>query len=88
MRQRRLNFSPNIDIRGMRGDEAMQQVEQFLDDAQMFNIPFVSILHGKGTGILRQLLHDYLRHATFVESFTNTSPTCGDGGITEVYLKG
>ena len=87
MRQRRLNFSPNLDIRGMRGDEAMNLVRHFLDDAQMFNIPFVSILHGKGTGILRNLLHDYLRHASFVDSFTNTSPTCGDGGITEVYLK-
>lgn len=87
MRQRRLNFSPNLDIRGMRGDEAMDLVRHFLDDAQMFNIPFVSILHGKGTGILRNLLHDYLRHASFVDSFTNTSPTCGDGGITEVYLK-
>ncbi len=87
MRQRRLNFSPNIDIRGMRGEEAMDLVHQFLDDAQMFGIPFVSILHGKGTGILRNLLHDYLRHATFVESFTNSSPTCSDGGITEVYLK-
>ena len=71
----------------MRGDEAMDLVRHFLDDAQMFNIPFVSILHGKGTGILRNLLHDYLRHASFVDSFTNTSPTCGDGGITEVYLK-
>lgn len=87
MRQRRLNFSPNLDIRGMRGDEAMDLVKHFLDDAQMFNIPFVSILHGKGTGILRNLLHDYLRHASFIDSFTNTSPTCGDGGITEVYLK-
>lgn len=87
MRQRRLNFSPNLDIRGMRGDEAMDLVKHFLDDAQMFNIPFVSILHGKGTGILRNLLHDYLRHASFVDSYTNTSPTCGDGGITEVYLK-
>ena len=71
----------------MRGEEAMDLVHQFLDDAQMFGIPFVSILHGKGTGILRNLLHDYLRHATFVESFTNSSPTCSDGGITEVYLK-
>lgn len=87
MRQRRLNFSPNLDIRGMRGEEAMDLVKHFLDDAQMFNIPFVSILHGKGTGILRNLLHDYLRHATFVDSFTNSSPTCGDGGITEVYIK-
>lgn len=87
MRQRRLNFSPSLDIRGMRGDEAMEQVRQYLDDAQMFNIPFVSILHGKGTGILRHLVHDYLRHAAFVESYTNTSPTCADGGITEIYLK-
>ena len=87
MRQRRLNFSPMLDIRGMRGDEAMEQLRQYLDDAQMFNIPFVSILHGKGTGILRHLVHDYLRHAAFVESYTNTSPTCSDGGITEVYLK-
>ncbi len=87
MRQRRLNFSPNLDIRGMRGDEAMELVRQYLDDAQMFNIPFVSILHGKGTGILRNLVHDYLRHATFVDSYTNTSPTCADGGVTEVYLK-
>lgn len=87
MRQRRLNFSPNLDIRGMRGEEAMDLVKHFLDDAQMFNIPFVSILHGKGTGVLRNLLHDYLRHASFVDSYTNSSPTCGDGGITEVYLK-
>jgi DNA mismatch repair protein MutS2 len=54
--RRRLNFKPEIDIRGVRGEEAINQVRDFLDNALMVQHCSLRILHGKGNGILRQLV--------------------------------
>lgn len=57
---RKANFHQDLDVRGMRGDEALNAVQYFIDDAILVGMPRVRILHGKGNGILRQLIRQYL----------------------------
>lgn len=57
---RKLNFRQDLDVRGMRGDEALDAVTHFIDDAILVGMPRVRILHGKGNGILRNLIRQYL----------------------------
>jgi dsDNA-specific endonuclease/ATPase MutS2 len=61
--KRRLNFKSDIDIRGYRADEAIEAAQDLIDDALMLGISRVRILHGKGNGILSQVIRDYLRNA-------------------------
>ena len=84
IQQRRLNFKPEIDIRGMRGDEAIARVQEFLDDATFAGVRTLKILHGKGNGILRQLVRDYLSSLDFIQSYTDADR--GGAGITEIEL--
>ena len=86
MRERQLNFSQDIDVRGMRVDEALQAVIYFLDDAQMFNVSRVRILHGKGTGALKSAIRDYLYQSSIVKSFKDEHVQFGGAGITVVDL--
>lgn len=86
MRERQLNFSQDIDVRGMRVDEALQAVIYFLDDAQMFNVSRVRILHGTGTGALKSAIHDYLYQSSIVKSFKDEHVQFGGAGITVVDL--
>lgn len=86
IRQRRLNFKPEIDIRGMRGDEAIAKVQEFLDDASFTGISTLKILHGKGNGILQQLVRDYLRTLDFIRTFHDAHADRGGSGITHVEL--
>jgi len=67
--QRKLNFKPEIDIRGVRGEEAINLVRDFLDNALMVQHRNLRILHGKGNGILRQLVREYLSTMNIVKSF-------------------
>ena len=87
MRERQLNFNQDIDVRGMRVDEALQAVIYFLDDARMFNISRVRILHGTGTGALRSAIRDYLYQSTIVKSFKDEHVQFGGAGITVVDLE-
>lgn len=84
IRQRKLNFKREIDVRGMRGDEALQAVTYFIDDALIANVDQVRILHGTGTGILRQLIRDYLRTVHGVASYHDEHVQFGGAGITVV----
>ena len=86
MRERQLNFSQDIDVRGMRVDEALQAVIYFLDDAQMFNVSRVRILHGTGTGALKSAIRDYLYQSSIVKSFKDEHVQFGGAGITVVDL--
>jgi DNA mismatch repair protein MutS2 len=86
MRDRQLNFNPDIDVRGMRADEATQAVTYFLDDALQFNIPRVRILHGTGTGALRMSLRKYLDTVPGVRSYRDEDVRFGGAGITVVEL--
>ena len=85
-RERQLNFKQEIDVRGMRADEALQAVTYFIDDALQFNIPKVRILHGTGHGILRTLIRDYLNSSTNVKSFHDEDVRFGGAGITVVEM--
>lgn len=86
MREKRLNFKQEIDIRGMRGDEALQAVTYFIDDAILVGVPKVRILHGTGTGILRQLVRQYLSSIAGVRHYHDEHVQFGGAGITVVEL--
>jgi len=86
VRQRKLTFSSEIDIRGMRGDEAMQAVMYFIDDAVMVGVASVRILHGTGTGALRLMTRQYLGTVNGVKTFHDEHINFGGAGITVVEL--
>ena len=75
-------FHPEIDVRGMRGDEALEKVKDFIDNAILVGVPTVRILHGKGNGILRQLIRQYLSSIPNVTSFRDEHVQFGGAGIT------
>ena len=85
-RSRQLNFKPEIDVRGMRGDEAVQAVIYFLDDAVQFNAGRLRILHGTGQGILKTLIRQQLQANPNVVSFRDEDVRFGGAGITVVDL--
>lgn len=87
MHEKRLHFKQEIDVRGMRGDEALQTVTYFIDDAIQVGAQQVRILHGTGTGILRQLIREYLRTVSGVRSFHDEHVQFGGAGITVVELE-
>ncbi len=84
--EKKLNFKQDIDIRGMRGDEAIQAVTYFIDDAILLGVSRVRILHGTGTGILRTLIRDYLSTVPGVSNFQDEHVQFGGAGITVVDL--
>jgi DNA mismatch repair protein MutS2 len=82
--ERRTHFSQELDVRGMRGDEALNAVMYFIDDAILVGVQQVRILHGKGNGILRQLIRQYLDTVPNVTSFRDEHVQFGGAGITVV----
>ncbi|MDR0865216.1 MAG: Smr/MutS family protein [Candidatus Symbiothrix sp.] len=84
MSEKKLNFKPEIDVRGMRGEEALQAVTYYIDDAVQCNVGRVRILHGTGTGALRQIIREYLRVAPGVKHFQDEHVQFGGAGITVV----
>ena len=87
MHEKRLNFKQDIDVRGMRGDEAIQAVTYFIDDAILVGVSRVRILHGTGNGILRTLIRQYLATVPGVAHFQDEHVQFGGAGITVVDLK-
>jgi len=87
IRERQLRFKPDIDVRGMRADEALQAITYFLDDAIQFNAQRVRILHGTGTGALRQAIRQYLPTVAGVARFHDEHVQMGGAGITVVELQ-
>lgn len=81
---RKFNFHQDLDVRGMRGDEALNAVMYFIDDACLVGMSRVRILHGKGNGILRQLIRQYLATVPSVTSFRDEHVQFGGAGITVV----
>lgn len=84
MYEKKLNFKQDIDVRGMRGDEAIQAVTYFVDDAILVGMDRVRILHGTGTGILRTLIRQYLSTVPGVNNYTDEHVQFGGAGITVV----
>ncbi|MGB9807251.1 MAG: endonuclease MutS2 [Thermosulfidibacteraceae bacterium] len=86
LERKRRTFFPEIDVRGLRVDEAISKIEKFLNDAILFNFSEVRIIHGKGEGILRRAIHDYLRGYPYVKSFKLADESEGGSGVTIVNL--
>lgn len=86
IRETSLNFKSEIDVRGMRADEALQAVTYFVDDALVASVQRISILHGTGNGILRTLIRQYLATLPAVADFRDEHPQFGGAGITVVEL--
>ena len=84
--QRNINFKPEIDIRGVRGEEAINQVMELIDNALIVQHRNLRILHGKGNGILRQLVRQYLATVDVVKSFRDEHVESGGAGITVVEM--
>jgi len=86
LHERKLNFKSEIDIRGVRGEEALNRVRELIDDALIVQHKNLRILHGKGNGILRQLVRDYLATVDVVKSFRDEHVDMGGSGITVVEI--
>ncbi len=84
--ERRLTFKPEIDIRGQRVEEALSKIREFIDEAIMFEVAQLRILHGKGHGILKETIRDYLRSEPMVRSYKDEHVDFGGAGITVVNL--
>ncbi|MBR4392318.1 MAG: Smr/MutS family protein [Bacteroidales bacterium] len=81
------HFDLILDVRGKRAEEALDAVAKYLDEAKLLSIKEVSILHGKGNGILRRLIREYLSHDHDVSHFADASIETGGAGITRIELK-
>jgi DNA mismatch repair protein MutS2 len=87
MNERKLKFKPYIDVRGMRTEEAIEKVQDLVDEALMLNVNEVKILHGKGNGILRQMIREYLATLDFIKSCRDENIEMGGAGITLVEIE-
>ena len=87
LRNRRLHFRPEIDVRGKRAEEALQEVMTFLDEAVMVGEHNLRIIHGKGNGILRQMIRDYLGSMDVVGHYHDEHVDRGGTGVTLVELE-
>jgi len=80
------DFRPEVDVRGMRTDDALRQLEAVLDRAVMIGYPSLKILHGKGDGILRKFVREYLRKYSHVSRIEDEHADRGGDGITYAYI--
>jgi len=87
MNEKLSQFSFNLDIRGKRGDEALTLVDNLLDDAILLGYPQLRIVHGKGDGILRNLIKNHLKSYKQIKSLSDEHADRGGQGVTLVDLK-
>ena len=81
------HFKLTIDVRGKRAEEALEQVAKYLDEALLISVKEINILHGKGNGILRRIIREFLSKQKEVASFQDAPPEAGGNGITKVFLR-
>ena len=86
MYEKKLHFRPELDVRGMRGEEAVLAVNYFIDDALLLEQNRVRILHGTGTGALRTMIRQYLDTVAGVRDYRDEHIQFGGTGITVVEL--
>jgi len=80
------SFTAELDLRGMRGENALHELEKYLDKSIMLGFPFIKIIHGKGDGILRKLIREYLKKYSQVNRVEDEHADRGGDGITYVYF--
>ena len=83
---RKLNFKPRIDVRGIRAEEGLQKIQEFIDEAIMVEAHELHILHGKVNGILRELIRAYLKSEPVIKKFSDEHVQFGGSGITVVEM--
>jgi DNA mismatch repair protein MutS2 len=76
-----------LDLRGMRRDEAQERLKQYLEDASLVGMPEARIIHGKGTGVVRQAVREVLRGSQYVARFAAEPDASGGDGATQVWLR-
>ncbi len=81
------NVSTELDVRGQMPEEAIDKVSKFIDDCYLASVSPVTVIHGKGTGVLRKNIQDYLKRHKYVKSFRNGRYGEGEMGVTVVELK-
>jgi len=87
LHKKRLNFKSDIDVRGFRTNEALETVQDLIDEAAMIGISRVRILHGKGNGILRHEIRNFLKTMPYVKSYADEHVDFGGTGITLVEIE-
>jgi len=87
MSDKMAEFKMSIDIRGQKAEEAQESIARYLDQAILLRVHDVRILHGKGDGVLRHILHQYLRDVSEIERYEDEKPERGGQGVTLVYFK-
>lgn len=87
LEEKRLHFSPNVDLRGARAEDAIQRIQDLIDQAVMFDERHLRILHGKGNGVLRQVIREYLSSVDIVRQARDEDIRFGGSGITLVDLE-
>ncbi|WP_027107784.1 endonuclease MutS2 [Lacticigenium naphthae] len=86
-RSNRASVKNEVDVRGERAEDAIQLVDRYLDSALLANYPTVTIIHGVGTGVLRKVIHNYLKKHRSVKSYEIAPPNQGGAGATIVTFK-
>ena len=87
IKRKSLNISPEIDLRGLTVEDAIINIDKYLDDAYIANLNFLTIIHGKGTGILRKNIHEFLKNHSYVKEYRLGSLNEGGDGVTIVTMK-
>jgi DNA mismatch repair protein MutS2 len=82
----KLDTSTRLDLRGMRADEAIKEIDNTISNALLSNLPFLTVIHGKGTGALRQAIQNHLRKHGTVKSFRDGELVEGGAGVTVINL--
>lgn len=84
-----LAASPGVEIslRGQRAEQALENLDRYLDQAYVAGLPFARIIHGKGTGTLREIVHEELRKRSYVDRFETALPHEGGEGVTVVFFE-
>jgi DNA mismatch repair protein MutS2 len=79
-------FRAEIDLRGIRGEEAMKQLDNWINDAHSLGMSSLRVVHGRGFGILRKLIVDYLTHSKLVKHYDHETEQLGGDGVTIITL--
>lgn len=85
--EKQSNFRAELDLRGVRGEEAIAKLDDWLNDAHLLGMFSLKIVHGRGYGILRKLISEHLRSVKFVKSFEHESEQLGGDGVTLVSIR-
>jgi DNA mismatch repair protein MutS2 len=85
--EKMMDYSPNLDLRGKRGEEILSFIQTFVDEGYMLGLKDLRIVHGKGNGILRDLTRNFLREMTQVKSMEDEHADRGGAGVTLITLK-